>query len=197
MKYVANPVEVEGRRIVGVLEAGEKGNNLFELEDGTEFFADDDMISRFPHAGPGDYVVTQADGYYLNPADVFERKYRTVEDDDGANDSPLLTDEQLSSALASRPGARVTKELIDERIYAVQYIVPAGTTMTICIIELKNRFTVRGESACVDPKNFDKDIGQRYAYDDAYRKLWPLFGFLLAEDQWRAREGRFAENQRQ
>ena len=33
----------------------------------------------------------------------------------------------------------------------------------------------------VDPANFDKAIGNRIAYDNAFNKLWPLFGFLLAE----------------
>src|SRR5690606_2187974 len=39
----------------------------------------------------------------------------------------------------------------------------------------------RGESARVDPANFDAQIGQALAYDDAFRKLWPLFGFALTE----------------
>lgn len=46
------------------------------VQDGTIRRADKSMISRYiPQEG--DYVVTQADGYvYLNPKQVFERKYR-------------------------------------------------------------------------------------------------------------------------
>jgi hypothetical protein len=58
--------------------------------------------------------------------------------------------------------------------------------VTICQIVLDNRFDVRGEAACVDPVNFDRAIGQSLAYQDAFKKLWPLFGFLLAECRYNA-----------
>jgi hypothetical protein len=46
---------------------------------------------------------------------------------------------------------------------------------------LKNGFSVRGESACVDPRNFNMEIGQQLAYRDAFSKMWQLEGYLLAE----------------
>jgi len=48
---------------------------------------------------------------------------------------------------------------------------------------------VRGESACVNPANYNQQIGEHYALIDAKRKLWPLFGFLLAEDNFRGNQG--------
>lgn len=53
--------------------------------------------------------------------------------------------------------------------------------MTICIITLKNGFTVLGVSAPASPTNFSAEIGQRLAYQDAFNKLWPLFGFALKQ----------------
>lgn len=53
--------------------------------------------------------------------------------------------------------------------------------MTICIITLKNGFTVLGVSAPASPTNFSSEIGQRLAYQDAFNKLWPLFGFELKQ----------------
>lgn len=78
-------------------------------------------------------------------------------------------------------GEKITKEFIDTHIKLVEYHQLPKSTVTICNITLTNGFSVRGESACVDPKNFDEEIGRSIAYDNAYSKLWSLFGFLLAE----------------
>jgi hypothetical protein len=93
----------------------------------------------------------------------------------------MMTNDQLAAALADRPGERVTPDYIKSRISAVEYSVLPKSTVTLCNITLDNGFSVRGESACVDPKNFDEAIGQKIAHDNAFNKLWPLFGFLLAE----------------
>lgn len=76
---------------------------------------------------------------------------------------------------------RVTKESIEAKIIAVGYVVLPGSTVTVCMITLQNGYSVRGESACVDPANFDKALGEQYAYEDAFRKIWPLEGYLLKE----------------
>jgi len=44
---------------------------------------------------------------------------------------------------------------------------------------LINGFTVTGESACVDPQNFDVVLGKKIAYDKAFDKIWLLEGYLL------------------
>lgn len=100
----------------------------------------------------------------------------------------LLTDAELDAKMTERPAPRVTKEAIEARITDVDYTVLPDSTVTICSLKLDNGYSVRGESACVNPANFDREIGQRLAYDDAFRRLWPLFGFLLAEDQFRQRQ---------
>lgn len=53
--------------------------------------------------------------------------------------------------------------------------------LTLCVIVLRNGFTLVGKSACVDAASFDAEIGRKYAREDAMRQAWPLFGFLLAE----------------
>lgn len=93
------------------------------------------------------------------------------------------TNAQLQEALDKTPSdAKVTKEMMQQRIVKVEYFVLPDTTCTICNISLDNGFSVRGESACVDPRNYHKDIGESIAYDRAFASLWPLFGFLLAEE---------------
>ena len=86
-KYVANPVEVEAFRIdaVHVFVASEReervANLLLLLENGEVVTATHEMMSRLTPV-IGDYWVIQSDGYiYLNPKDVFERKYRRVDAD--------------------------------------------------------------------------------------------------------------------
>jgi hypothetical protein len=93
----------------------------------------------------------------------------------------MLTNETLEAAIAATQGEKVTKPYIESRIAKVDYLVLPGTTVTICSITLDNGYSVRGESACVDPANYRQDIGEKIAFDSAFDRLWPLFGFLLAE----------------
>lgn len=100
----------------------------------------------------------------------------------------IITDKELKQRLQTdRPAPTVTKEAIESRIKTKFFrrgIDMGAPTLTICNIVLDNGFTVRGESACVNAENYDQKIGEKLAYDDAFKKLWPLFGLLLAEQQY-------------
>lgn len=54
--------------------------------------------------------------------------------------------------------------------------------LTICVLVLKNGFTVIGSSYCDDPKNFNSEMGRNVAYDDAVESVWPLMGYKLKCD---------------
>ena len=45
--------------------------------------------------------------------------------------------------------------------------------------KLYNGFTIIGRGACVDPANFDLQIGRSVAREQAENKLWELEGYLL------------------
>lgn len=75
---------------------------------------------------------------------------------------------------------RVTEADLDAAIATHQYWNPYGTTLTICVLTLKNGFNVVGESACVSPENFNMELGQQLAYKKARDKIWALEGYLLA-----------------
>jgi hypothetical protein len=92
-----------------------------------------------------------------------------------------MNDAQLEQAIAAKPYPKVTKESIEARIADTDYMVLPNSTVTICNIKMTNGFSVRGESACVDARNFDMEIGRQIAYRDAFSKLWQLEGYLLAE----------------
>lgn len=60
-------------------------------------------------------------------------------------------------------------------------ITPPLNLLTFCVLELRNGFTVTGESACVSPENFDAEIGRKIARENAISKVWPLMGYALKE----------------
>lgn len=76
---------------------------------------------------------------------------------------------------------RVTPEHIAGVIASESYIQPWNTTLTICVLTLRNGTLIVGESACVSAQNFDAELGQRIARQKAVDKIWALEGYLLAE----------------
>ncbi len=92
-----------------------------------------------------------------------------------------MNDAVLSQTIADLPHDKVTAAGIEKRITGVTYMVLPDSTVTICNVLLENGFSVRGEAACVDPRNFNMEIGRNLAYKDAFGKLWDFEGYLLAE----------------
>lgn len=100
-------------------------------------------------------------------ADITDRQYeQSIED--------LIQSKGLTAP-------RITPQDLDDTINEEAYYVFPDSTVTICLLTLKNGFTVIGESACASPENFDEQIGREVAFKDARNKLWPLLGFLLKD----------------
>ena len=76
----------------------------------------------------------------------------------------------------------VTMEDILSEIQDTTYYVFPNTTVTVCLLTLKNGYHVLGHSACVDPANFNKELGEKIAYDNAVDKCWELLGFRLRDE---------------
>lgn len=90
--HIAQPVAVSARVILAITEIPE--GTMLSLDDTSSYFANQSMMARYTPI-PGDYLVTQADGYaYLNPKHVFERKY-----------TPVSSPEQI--AARPEPGAQM------------------------------------------------------------------------------------------
>lgn len=53
--------------------------------------------------------------------------------------------------------------------------------LSICILVMKNGFSVIGKSAPASPENFDAAYGRDLAYEDAVKQLWPLMGYALRD----------------
>lgn len=76
---------------------------------------------------------------------------------------------------------RLTPADIDAAIAGETYTnLPDGRTV-VCQLTLKNGFTIDGKSACVSKANFNQEIGNKIARDNAREKIWELEGYLLKE----------------
>ena len=76
---------------------------------------------------------------------------------------------------------RLNPEHIDNTIASEYYHVVPNTTLTICVLTLKNGFTVTGADASVSTANFDEEIGRKSARENAREKIWVLEGYLLKQ----------------
>jgi hypothetical protein len=171
-----------GRIVVYVTDvAGAVNGSRFHPAIITRVWTDDcvNLVVFFDGEGPG--VRTSVLGWAILGKGVRNvcAGWRWPERE---NLTPGALPSDLDAAIAAKPGEKVTKAAIESRIRDVTYL-RLNETVTLCSITLDNGYSVRGESACVDPANYDREIGEGLAYGNALNKLWPLFGFLLAEDR--------------
>ena len=79
---------------------------------------------------------------------------------------------------------KVTAEHLESLIKSVTYyrveIDGKPTNMTQCYIELVNGFILTGESSCLNAADYNKDLGEDYAYNEAFAKMWQLEGYHRA-----------------
>lgn len=58
---------------------------------------------------------------------------------------------------------------------------PSLRLLSICVLVLRNGFTIVGKSACASPENFNADLVRKIAYEDAISQAWPLMGYALRD----------------
>lgn len=80
----------------------------------------------------------------------------------------------------------VSMQSIQDRVAKVSYHLMPGTTTTFCQVDMVNGYTIWGMSACVDPTKYNQALGEKYSFEDALNKAWPLEGYLLAERRHQA-----------
>lgn len=74
----------------------------------------------------------------------------------------------------------VTQSVIDELMESCDIAVTtAFDKCTIVACKLPNGFVIVESSSCVDPANYDKDMGVDICMKNIERKLWELEGYLL------------------
>ena len=110
------------------------------------------------------------------------------------NDQQIEQEIQAKALTAPRVTLADIEDNIDSEWYfnAGDAVIPDGFQppvpalsplylLTLCVLILKNGFTVTGESACVSLENFDADLGRKIARQNAVQKIWPLMGYALKE----------------
>lgn len=76
----------------------------------------------------------------------------------------------------------VTTEMVDDEIQYAQYHRFGDTTVTVCCLTLRNGFTVVGKSACANPDNFEAELGEQLAFDDARQQVFAHLAFRLCDE---------------
>lgn len=95
--------------------------------------------------------------------------------------SALRVTDDASKAVQKTP-LRIALAYMEARIVEKEFISPARNPhLTICIVELDNGYLLVGKSVPADPENYNAELGNKFAYEDAIRQAWPLFAFALRE----------------
>lgn len=105
--------------------------------------------------------------------------------------SALQVSDELAANVQKTPN-RVSLQDIEDKIAGEYWftadkavgnapVLDSLKVMTICILVMKNGFTVIGKSAPADADNFNEALGRKFAREDAVRQLWPLEGYALRE----------------
>ncbi|UZA23867.1 hypothetical protein LP117_08735 [Moraxella bovis] len=100
--------------------------------------------------------------------------------------TPILS----TLALAVLNAGLLTEQVIDNKKLSQEFLesqideskttyTKIGDRLMHCTITTKTGFVVTGEALCASADNFDEKTGQAIAYDNAFEKLWQVYGFLL------------------
>ena len=102
------------------------------------------------------YRVIYPDGYVSwSPKEAFEKAYMQVSDNN-----------------------TITVENVEAFISATEtYLV--GNKSTMVMATLANGYVIIETSSCVDPANYNEEIGKKICMDKIKDKVWALLGFLL------------------
>lgn len=106
-------------------------------------------------------------------------------------DSLKVTDE-AAAAVATKPRVKLQdiEDAISFELGTTGDKMAVGTPgesmeqlkiLSVRVLVMKNGFTVMGKSAPASPENFNADLGQKFAREDAIRQLWPLMGYALRD----------------
>lgn len=101
--------------------------------------------------------------------------------------APRVTPADVEDAIASEHYFTAAEGVAGEASLRARMVViaeheappPSLGLLTICVLVLRNGFTVVGTSACASPENFDAKLGRKIARAKAVDQVWPLLGYAL------------------
>ena len=71
---------------------------------------------------------------------------------------------------------KISREDVEKAVKEEKY-VKLTEKMTVCILTTDTGFEVIGVSACANPSNYVKELGEKYAREEAINKLWDYEGY--------------------
>lgn len=77
-------------------------------------------------------------------------------------------------------GTKVFKEDVENFIADVE-VMTVGEKTTVVNAHTRSGFDIIRHSSCVDPKNYNEELGKQYAMEEVVNELWGHLGFVL---QW-------------
>lgn len=64
---------------------------------------------------------------------------------------------------------------LEEQVKSTTFFVDG--TLTIAVVTLHNGMKLVGHSACINPDDYDQEIGENIARANAVNQLWPLMAY--------------------
>ena len=82
---------------------------------------------------------------------------------------------------------KVTPEEVKENMkdVLVRTVVEFGKPCTYVTVKMKNGFTLRESTTCVDPANYNEEIGKEICLKRIENKVWYLLGYALQEKEFK------------
>lgn len=109
---------------------------------------------------PG-YEVTYPDGYKSwCPKEVADAAYFKLDE--------------------SNDGTKIVEQDVDNFLLKFKSVT-IGPKTTVVLATTVSGFDLVNASACVDPKNYSQELGEKYALENIKSNLWSYLGFVL---QW-------------
>jgi len=148
----------ESKKYIGVklLDAAPCTRGEYNQHKGWTIPADEDPTDE-------GYIVTYPDGYVSwSPKEQFESAYLELSPD------------------PEKAALSVTQKDVNDFVTGIQVSKVSDKAVTV-ITKTRSGFDLYEPSACVDPANFDAEIGAMIGNNKNMEKLWAHMGFVL---QW-------------
>lgn len=86
----------------------------------------------------------------------------------------------------------VTPEEVAENMkdVIVRTVVEFGKPCTYVTVRMKNGFTLRESTTCVDPANYNEEIGKQVCLKRIENKVWFLLGYALQDKAYKEQVAR-------
>lgn len=98
---------------------------------------------------------------------------------EGAGGIPPLSVIQAQAHVETMTAPKIEPGSVESKIKEVRYLLYG--TLTLCLIEMHNGWIEVGQSKPTAAANFDPEVGKRFAYEDAFRSVCKVEGYLLRE----------------